>query len=62
MPYRTVRPRAGYYDEEVGQILMPESSVVHEREDTWTGLYDRHGDEIWRVRDPIGFRLTAKGE
>lgn len=25
----------------------------------WSGLYDQHGNEIWRVKDPIGFHIPG---
>lgn len=53
------RPRASYWDDAVEElVLMPESLTVHEPEDAeWTGLLDQDGNDICRVRDPIGFRL-----
>lgn len=33
------------------------SIEVHERNDRPTGLLDQDGNEIWCVRDPIGFRI-----
>lgn len=36
--------------------LMPDLTVV-ETEPAPTGLFDAHGNEIWRMNDPIGFRF-----
>lgn len=35
-----------------------DSLTVIEREPSATGLLDASGNEIWRLPDPMGFRIT----
>lgn len=38
----------------------PQSMTVHEAEKSFaTGLFDAHGNEYYRVRNPIGFDLNS---
>lgn len=49
-------------DEEQELVLPPHELIVYEPEDTGTGLYDASGNEIERVRNPIGFITIEEQE
>ncbi|KKN35013.1 hypothetical protein LCGC14_0788030 [marine sediment metagenome] len=61
MRYRT-RKTAQYWDcEELRRLDLPSSISVHENNDSeFTGLFDKHGNEIYRVSDrvKVGFDLN----
>jgi hypothetical protein len=61
MSYITRRPRPSKAYDDWYDTGGPDSITIHEPEDSpqWTGLYDAHGNELYRVRDrlPMGFRL-----
>jgi hypothetical protein len=60
------RPRAGVHWDDVGALGAATEIAVIDREDTPqpTGLYDRHGNELYSVsnREPVGFVRLREAE
>ena len=57
MRYVTRRPAKSYViNHDYGSSFMP-YIMVEEDSPTPTGIIDQYGNEICRVKDPIGFRL-----
>lgn len=46
---------------ELDQEFLPDLTVFEDDVDTWTGLYDEHGDELHRIpeREMLGFDIAA---
>lgn len=54
----TTRPKATYWDDSVEELIInPETITVDDEDCIYTGLLDRHGNELVKMRDPIGFKL-----
>lgn len=64
MKYQSQRPRQAYhitqpywqpleYWEDDEPIIN--TSVIEQECDTFTGLYDHNGDELHRMKEPMGF-------
>lgn len=57
-----MRPRNGMIDENLdGENYLSRTVYEHDNEPFHTGLYDRHGNELWAMeaRNPIGFVVFA---
>lgn len=59
MPRYASRPPRSEMDCDAWYSGSPyDSLTVVEREPAFTGLLDEKGNEIWRVPDPVGFRIA----
>ena len=57
--YRTIPPRAGpIHDEEYGSSSTAEVWIEAEPLARDTGILDVNGNPIYRMPEPIGFRLS----
>ena len=55
--YVSRRPRAETWCDGWDEGRLIDNLTVVESEPSFSGLLDQHGNEIWRMPDPIGFRL-----
>lgn len=55
MPRYVSRPKSSWVADDVWEEPFIPSLTVEDSEPVDTGLFDKDGNTIWRVNDPIGF-------